>query len=105
MVCVGVCCVLFPHRSGLTPLRQGCSPAGGIIITDMDLIEKSNLSRQFLFRPQHIKCQKSTVAARSLLSLGKMSDRNLAPLVMVTKWFHVPGAPYAWHQHGVTYAM
>eukprot|EP00668_Euglena_longa_P015862 GGOE01020036.1.p1 GENE.GGOE01020036.1~~GGOE01020036.1.p1 ORF type:complete len:1011 (-),score=303.01 GGOE01020036.1:145-3156(-) len=41
----------------------GCSPAGGVIITDMDLIEKSNLSRQFLFRTQHIKCSKSTVAA------------------------------------------
>jgi ubiquitin-activating enzyme E1-like protein 2 len=28
---------------------------GKITITDNDLIEKSNLNRQFLFRPQHIR--------------------------------------------------
>lgn len=30
--------------------EQGC-----ITITDNDLIEKSNLNRQFLFRPEHIQ--------------------------------------------------
>ena len=28
---------------------------GSIIITDNDIIEKSNLNRQFLFRDQHIQ--------------------------------------------------
>jgi len=41
----------------------GCGPKGGVIITDMDQIEKSNLSRQFLFRNHHIKMPKSRVAA------------------------------------------
>ncbi|XP_033749897.1 ubiquitin-like modifier-activating enzyme 6 [Pecten maximus] len=38
---------------------------GQITITDNDLIEKSNLNRQFLFRPHHIRKPKSTTAAQS----------------------------------------
>jgi len=34
-----------------------------IHITDMDIIEKSNLNRQFLFRPSDVKKAKSTCAA------------------------------------------
>ncbi|XP_018593819.1 ubiquitin-like modifier-activating enzyme 6 isoform X2 [Scleropages formosus] len=37
--------------------------SGEISITDPDLIEKSNLNRQFLFRPHHIQKPKSTTAA------------------------------------------
>ena len=36
---------------------------GSIILTDPDSIEKSNLNRQFLFRPQHIGRPKSEIAA------------------------------------------
>lgn len=39
---------------------------GKLTITDYDLIEKSNLNRQFLFRPRHIRQPKSTVAANSV---------------------------------------
>uniref|UniRef100_A0A8D0AU30 Ubiquitin-like modifier-activating enzyme 6 n=1 Tax=Sander lucioperca TaxID=283035 RepID=A0A8D0AU30_SANLU len=38
---------------------------GLICITDPDLIEKSNLNRQFLFRPHHIQKPKSTTAAEA----------------------------------------
>ncbi|XP_072037790.1 LOW QUALITY PROTEIN: ubiquitin-like modifier-activating enzyme 6 [Amphiura filiformis] len=38
---------------------------GKITITDNDLIEKSNLNRQFLFRPHHIQKPKSETAAAS----------------------------------------
>ena len=39
---------------------------GTVYITDMDQIEKSNLSRQFLFRNTDINCPKSTTAARAV---------------------------------------
>lgn len=41
------------------------APQGKLTITDNDLIEKSNLNRQFLFRPHHIRKPKSTTAAES----------------------------------------
>ncbi|XP_075463762.1 ubiquitin-like modifier-activating enzyme 6 [Ascaphus truei] len=39
------------------------SERGTITVTDPDLIEKSNLNRQFLFRPHHIQKPKSCTAA------------------------------------------
>jgi ubiquitin-activating enzyme E1-like protein 2 len=43
---------------------------GMLTVTDNDLIEKSNLNRQFLFRPQHIQQPKSTTAARAALAIN-----------------------------------
>ena len=48
----------------------GCSKKGHIHITDMDRIEKSNLSRQFLFRTSHINHFKSTTAALSAKTMN-----------------------------------
>ena len=54
-----------------------CGPNGKIHITDMDRIEKSNLSRQFLFRNSDINEFKSTTAARAALSMN--SGMNIIP--------------------------
>lgn len=42
---------------------EGCGPGGMVHVTDMDHIEKSNLSRQFLFRAGDIGSPKSVTAA------------------------------------------
>lgn len=48
----------------------GAGPDGGIAITDMDTIEKSNLSRQFLFRNTDIGKAKSTAAAAAVKKMN-----------------------------------
>uniref|UniRef100_A0A3B5RDU7 Ubiquitin-like modifier-activating enzyme 6 n=1 Tax=Xiphophorus maculatus TaxID=8083 RepID=A0A3B5RDU7_XIPMA len=44
--------------------------SGEVCVTDPDLIEKSNLNRQFLFRPHHIQKPKSTTAAGATLDIN-----------------------------------
>ena len=49
----------------------GASADGGrVTVTDDDVIEKSNLSRQFLFRNWHIGQSKSTVAGEAAARLN-----------------------------------
>jgi len=35
-------------------MGMGCDKDGGVYLTDMDSIEKSNLNRQFLFRSNNV---------------------------------------------------
>jgi len=41
-----------------------------LTVTDMDTIEKSNLNRQFLFRPWHVGRLKAECAAESIKEVG-----------------------------------
>jgi hypothetical protein len=51
---------------------------GGIIVTDMDLIEKSNLNRQLLFRSHHIGQSKAMIAAEEIMKINP--SMNILPL-------------------------
>lgn len=50
---------------------------GKLFITDMDTIEKSNLNRQFLFRPHDVQQNKSTVASAAAMKMNP--DLNVIP--------------------------
>lgn len=48
----------------------GAGPNGCVFVTDMDIIEKSNLNRQFLFRSWDIQKPKSTTAANAVKKMN-----------------------------------
>eukprot|EP01063_Lacrimia_lanifica_P031634 TRINITY_DN5260_c0_g1_i1.p1 TRINITY_DN5260_c0_g1~~TRINITY_DN5260_c0_g1_i1.p1 ORF type:complete len:1052 (+),score=491.14 TRINITY_DN5260_c0_g1_i1:62-3157(+) len=54
----------------LAMVGAGCGADGSVVVTDMDAIEKSNLSRQLLYRPADIGCVKSEVAAKAAQALN-----------------------------------
>ena len=56
----------------------GCGEKGHVTITDMDRIEKSNLSRQFLFRNTDINSAKSTTGAKAAKVMN--SAMNITPM-------------------------
>eukprot|EP00252_Welwitschia_mirabilis_P014821 TRINITY_DN32861_c0_g1_i1.p1 TRINITY_DN32861_c0_g1~~TRINITY_DN32861_c0_g1_i1.p1 ORF type:complete len:1053 (+),score=251.74 TRINITY_DN32861_c0_g1_i1:370-3528(+) len=54
----------------LALMGASCGKSGKLTVTDDDVIEKSNLSRQFLFRDWNIGQAKSTVAAGAASSIN-----------------------------------
>lgn len=54
----------------LALMGVSCGPKGKLIVTDDDVIEKSNLSRQFLFRDWNIGQAKSTVASSAAIAIN-----------------------------------
>ncbi|XP_011672400.2 ubiquitin-like modifier-activating enzyme 1 [Strongylocentrotus purpuratus] len=55
----------------------GSAPEGKIYVTDMDIIEKSNLNRQFLFRPHDVQKPKSDTAAKAAKEMNP--EINIIP--------------------------
>lgn len=60
---VGAGAIGCEHLKHFAMLGVGTGASGKIYVTDMDIIEKSNLNRQFLFRPKDVGFSKASVAA------------------------------------------
>jgi len=52
---VGAGAIGCEHLKNFAMMGLACSDAGQLFVTDMDTIEKSNLNRQFLFRPGDVQ--------------------------------------------------
>jgi ubiquitin-activating enzyme E1 len=73
------------YLKGLALMGACTAPASKLIVTDMDNIEVSNLSRQFLFRQADVGSSKSTTAARVVKSWnGELQIEALEKGVGVT---------------------
>lgn len=68
---VGAGAIGCEHLKNFAMMGIGAGKDGEIIITDMDLIEKSNLNRQFLFRPSDVQKPKSQCAAEAIKRMNK----------------------------------
>lgn len=58
----------------------GTGPKGKISVTDMDSIEKSNLNRQFLFRPKDVGKLKSECAAAAVAAMNPDLEGHIITL-------------------------
>lgn len=68
---VGAGAIGCEHLKNFGMMGIGSGEKGELIITDMDLIEKSNLNRQFLFRPRDVQQPKSQTAAKAIRAMNK----------------------------------
>ena len=60
---------------GSESLWHGLS-SGGIVLADMDIIERSNLNRQLLFRERHVGFAKAKVAAETIKQVSDFTFYN-----------------------------
>ena len=58
----------------------GTGPKGSIVVTDMDQIARSNLNRQFLFRPKDVGQLKSDSAARAVVAMNPDLDGKITAM-------------------------
>ena len=96
-LCLRVACFCFQVGAGaigcellknFAMMGVGCCPEGRIIVTDMDTIEKSNLNRQFLFRPGDVQVITYISCIESLSIFRSKPESNISNASLnVTKMF------------------
>jgi molybdopterin/thiamine biosynthesis adenylyltransferase len=57
----------------------GVGTLGSIVLTDPDVIEVSNLNRQFLFREKHLRKPKSQTAAAAAVQMNPALQDHIFP--------------------------
>lgn len=60
-------------------LGVGSQQDGSIVVTDPDIIEVSNLNRQFLFREKHLRKPKSVTAAAAAIHINPAMKGHIVP--------------------------
>lgn len=60
-----------------TAKKTETTQAGSIVLTDPDIIEPSNLNRQFLFREKHIRKPKSQTAGAAAIFMNPELKGNI----------------------------
>ena len=58
-------------------LSLGTGKNGSIYVTDPDIIEVSNLNRQFLFREKHLRLPKSSTAAAAVIQMNPLLKNHI----------------------------
>ena len=59
-------------------LGLGTGKEGMIVVTDPDIIEVSNLNRQFLFREKHLRKPKSQTAAAAAIQMNPQLKHHIS---------------------------
>ncbi|XP_042235565.1 ubiquitin-like modifier-activating enzyme 1 [Homarus americanus] len=86
-------------------LGVGAGEGGSITVTDMDIIEKSNLNRQFLFRPWDIKKPKSDTAAAAVVNMNPDVHITAHQVRVGPETEHVYSSTFYESLHGVANAL
>lgn len=89
----------------LAGVGAGKRGTGELIVTDMDVIEKSNLSRQFLFRPRDVTRPKSETAAAAARAINPALRVTAHQLRVAADTEHVFNASFYESLNGVALAL
>ncbi|XP_021119388.1 ubiquitin-like modifier-activating enzyme 7 isoform X2 [Heterocephalus glaber] len=90
---------------GFALVGLGAGASGGVTVVDMDHIEYSNLSRQFLFRPWDIDKPKAEVAAAATQDLNPDLEVMAHVQVLDHTTEHIYGDNFFSHVDGVVAAV
>ncbi|XP_019061787.1 ubiquitin-like modifier-activating enzyme 7 isoform X1 [Fukomys damarensis] len=90
---------------GFALVGLGAGASGGVTVVDMDHIEYSNLSRQFLFRPWDIDKPKAEVAAAATRDLNPDLEVTTYVQVLDHTTEHIFGDNFFSHVDGVVAAV